>query len=252
MPATDAPEFSAISSAQPTVDDHRRTRLLETELRKAGRIETRAQREQRESVMVGLAELIDSWAVRVADSLPLGGHPAFAKVHILPFGSYRLGVNAPNADIDTVLVVPKHFQRERDFFGRADPVLGQRWKTKPRNILANCLREDPRVVDLVEVADGHTPIMTFVFSGIEIDIGFAQVARDYLPDTIDRVGDDLLIGADEYAARALNGTRVADAICDVVKAAGSDLETFRLALRCVKLWASRCATAKARPATTHV
>ena len=44
--------------------------------------------------------------------------------------------------------------------------------------------------------------------------------------------------ADEYTMRALNGSRVADAIKDVVAESGSSLETFRLALRTIKLWAA--------------
>ena len=81
--------------------------------------------------------------------------------------------------------------------------------------------------------------MTFVFAGVEIDIGFAAVQRDYLPETISRVTDDYLDGADEYTMRALNGSRVADAICDVVTKSGSNLEEFRSALRTLKLWAAR-------------
>ena len=124
------------------------------ELRKAGRIESKAERQHREQVLIELGEITSAWAQRVANDLRME-NSAFARVHILPFGSYRLGVNAPSADIDTVLVVPKHFKRGRDFFGSVDAMLGQRWASKPKNILANVLQGDSRTTGLAQSYTGR-------------------------------------------------------------------------------------------------
>jgi poly(A) polymerase len=53
---------------------------------------------------------------------------------LVTFGSYKLGVSGPKADIDTLCVVPKHITKDH-FFEKLVPVL----------------RETPGVVDLTAV-----------------------------------------------------------------------------------------------------
>lgn len=58
---------------------------------------------------------------------------------IFTFGSYRLGVHGPGADIDTLAVVPRHVRRD-DFF----------------KILEPSLKARPEVEDCTVSRDDHT------------------------------------------------------------------------------------------------
>eukprot|EP01043_Picozoa_sp_COSAG02_P080202 COSAG02_NODE_18948_length_909_cov_1.011111_2_plen_188_part_01 len=141
-----------VSEAPPTKEDHKRTLALESFLEEHGRVERGRRGCLREAVLTELGEIVRQWMARLCAALPGVSDEAHARAHILPFGSYRLGVNAVDADIDTVLLVPQHVQRGRDFFGQPDPVQGIPWLKQPANILANVLRADERVSNFVAVA----------------------------------------------------------------------------------------------------
>lgn len=233
-----------VSEAPPTREDHKRTLALESFLEEHGRVEPGRRGRLREAALTELGEIVRQWMTRLCASLPGVSDEAHARAHILPFGSYRLGVNAIDADIDTVLLVPQHVQRGRDFFGLPDPVQGIPWLKQPANILANVLRADKRVSSFVAVADTHTPILTFDFTPtaggppIEIDMACASIAVDYLPEHVSSIPDEWLEYADDFTMRSLNGTRVADAILAQLPTPLRK-DTFRTALRFLKFWAQR-------------
>jgi poly(A) polymerase len=142
---------------------------------------------------------------------------------IFTFGSYRLGVHGPGADIDTLCVGPRHCSREEDFFG-TDP-------SKPS--LFQMLQELPSVTELQPVPDAFTPVIKLKLSGISIDLLYARLTLSSIPETLDLQADSVLKNLDEASVRSLNGCRVTDALLRLVP----DVAVFRLALRAIKVWA---------------
>lgn len=233
-----------VSEEAPSREDHKRTLALESFLEEHGRVERGARSTLRAAALAELGEIVREWMARLCAALPGVPDSAHARAHIMPFGSYRLAVNAVDADIDTVLLVPQHVNRGRDFFGSPDPMQGIPWLKAPANILANVLRADSRVSGFVAVADTHTPILTFDFTpsaggtAIEIDMACAPIAVDFLPEEVGSIPDEWLESADDFTMRSLNGTRVADAILAQLPTAPRR-EAFRTALRLLKFWAQR-------------
>ncbi|KAJ3329356.1 polynucleotide adenylyltransferase [Blyttiomyces sp. JEL0837] len=135
---------------------------------------------------------------------------------IFTFGSYRLGVHGRGSDIDTLCVTPKHVQRE-DFF----------------NEMFALLKARPEVTDVSSVTDAYVPVLKFEFSGIPIDLICARLALPSIPDDLDLKDDNLLKNLDDRCIRSLNGSRVTDEILRLVP----HVDSFRTALRCIKLWA---------------
>jgi poly(A) polymerase len=141
---------------------------------------------------------------------------------IFTFGSFRLGVFGPGSDIDTLVVGPRHVTRD-DFF-----------KFFP-DLLVKMAPPDA-ITDLTPVQDSFVPIIKFEYAGISIDLIYSRIdVLKQIPPNLTLSDNNLLRGLDDTDLRSVNGTRVTDAILDLVP----QKATFRTALRGIKLWAQR-------------
>jgi len=141
---------------------------------------------------------------------------------IFTFGSFRLGVFGPGSDIDTLVVGPKHVSRD-DFFKYFPDLLVK-------------MSPEGAITDLTPVVDSFVPIIKFEYAGISIDLIYASInAVNQVPQSLSLQDSNLLRGLSETDLRSINGTRVTDAILDLVP----QKAIFRTALRGIKLWAQR-------------
>ncbi|MBW0463086.1 hypothetical protein O181_002801 [Austropuccinia psidii MF-1] len=207
----------AISLQPATKAEEQLTNELMNELKRRNTFESSEEAREREVVLGRLNVLIKQFVIRV--SLSLGMSEAVARDSggkIFTFGSYRLGVHGPGADIDTLCVVPRQITREHFF-----------------EILPIMLKDRPEVTELATVPEAFVPIIKLKFSGIEVDLLFARLALPCVPDSLELRDDALLKNLDDRCVRSLGGSRVTDEILRLVP----DVSVFRDSLRAIKLWA---------------
>ncbi|KAK9725989.1 hypothetical protein RND81_05G182300 [Saponaria officinalis] len=209
-----------ISLGGPTEYDVSKTQELEKYLENVGLYESQEEAVQREDVLGRLDQIVKVWVKTISRAKGLNEQLVQeANAKIFTFGSYRLGVHGPGADIDTLCVGPRHATREEDFFGE----------------LHRMLSEMPEVTELHAVPDAHVPVMEFKFNGVSIDLLYAKLSLWVIPEDLDISQDSILQNTDEQTVRSLNGCRVTDQILRLVP----NIQNFRTALRCMRFWAKR-------------
>ncbi|KAF9117131.1 polynucleotide adenylyltransferase [Mortierella sp. AM989] len=199
-----------ISEAYPTPEDEESTERLRKTLMEQGLFESEEESKRREIVLGKLSKMVKEFVYRISirRNLPeLSAKEAGGK--IFTFGSYRLGVHGSG----------KSTLIREDFFEE----------------LHEMLRARPEVTELTAVPDAFTPVIKMSFSDIPIDLTFARLGLPSIPDDLDLSDDSLLRNLDDRCIRSVNGSRVTDEILRLVP----NIQSFRLALRCVKLWAQR-------------
>lgn len=160
----------AISMAGPTSADRKRTQQLEKFLVESGLYESKEEADKREEVLHRLGQIVKSWVKHLTR---LKGYTdqmvEDANAVIITFGSYRLGVHGPGADLDTLCIGPSYVNREEDFFYTFHDILASM----------------DEVTELQPVPDAHVPVMKFKFDGISIDLLYASISCLIVPEVSD-------------------------------------------------------------------
>jgi poly(A) polymerase len=209
----------AVDLAGPTAFDQMASEKLEAFMAVASPTETQEEQDKRTRIITTFTALFRDWVRSVCLAKGYDAETANrAGGLVLTSGSYRLGLNERGTNIDTICVAPRMVTRD-DFFDSLKVILEDR----------------DEVENLSAVETAKVPIITFDFDGVNLDLLFAQLPLDAVPETLDVNDDAVLQGVDFGTEKSLNGPRVTNLIEQLVPS----FTTFRSLLRCVRLWAKR-------------
>lgn len=143
---------------------------------------------------------------------------AGAGARLFVFGSQRLGVNSPDADIDILCCAPQFVTRYDFFLSFLDK-----------------LQSMDSIINVLSLPDAYTPVIKFSLNNLSIDLVFVSLAMPKIPEDIDILDNCNLKKLDEASIRSLNGVRVTEMILKLVP----NKDAFCVALRAIKCWATR-------------
>lgn len=140
--------------------------------------------EKRIEVITKLQEIIRIWSIKIGkekninEEYLINGGGVALKI----FGSTRLGVHSPDADIDTLCIAPNYITRH-DFFSS----------------YCNIMKNHQDVTNFSSIPDAYTPVIKFNIDGQAIDMIFVSLSIPMVPIDFDLLDASNLIGLDEQS-----------------------------------------------------
>lgn len=176
--------------------------------------------EKRQNVIAKLHQIVVDWAISVGKTKNISddGCSNGGGIRLKIFGSTRLDVHTPDADIDLLCIAPTFITRS-DFFTSFTTLMSS--------------RDD--VSMLSGIPEAYTPVIKFSIDGLSIDMIFVSIDHSPIPDNFDVLDNRNLMQLDEQGVRSLNGVRVAECLRLLVP----NFDNFCTALRFVKFWAKQ-------------
>ncbi|KAF9734854.1 hypothetical protein PMIN02_007768 [Paraphaeosphaeria minitans] len=213
----------SLSDDPPSAFDLKANDQLIEYLKSINNFESPEGNDRRDRVLRHLQKVTEEFVKRVGrrKNLPkstidtLGGK-------VFTYGSYTIGVHGPDSDIDSLVVAPKSVDVV-DYFETFPPTFKE--------------MSDPKLIEsFVEVPDAFVPIIKLEYDGVDIDLIFASLpSQSSIPRDFMLHDQSVLRGLDEQTIRSVNGVRTAKELLELVP----QPQSFRHALRAIKLWANR-------------
>ena len=213
-----------LSEAHPTAMDLKLSAELEARLHLENVFEPPEECARREEVLGEINEALQQWVrdASLAKGIEADLDP---RCNLYTFGSYRLGVHGPAADIDTLCIGPRHLSRA-DYFG-------SEWE-EFRGSFYEVMKAHPGTDKIVAVPDAVVPELKLVFRGFEVDMAYTSLPSFVsVPEDLDVCQTSILQNLDDPSVKSLNGCRVADQLLRLVP----NHDAFRTALRALRVWA---------------